>query len=211
MVLVYGNRNAEETIFKTQLDAWRQQNPERLKIEYIFSRQQTDHTHFGRIDRSKVAFLLNNKYQEVDFNNFFVCGPGDMIDTVTQALGDFGVSQDRVLFERFTVSEDAQTASEQAEVPAGSAQITYIIDDETTTLNCSTKDSVLDSAINNDLDPPYSCQGGICSSCIARVTDGKVEMRKNQILTDSEVADGLILTCQAHATTPTVTIDYDDV
>ncbi|MCL4114248.1 UNVERIFIED_CONTAM: hypothetical protein GTU68_065129 [Idotea baltica] len=73
------------------------------------------------------------------------------------------------------------------------------------------KEIILDAVLKENIDAPYSCQGGVCSSCIARVTEGKVEMVKNQILTDSEIAEGLILTCQAHATTPAVKIDYDDV
>jgi ring-1,2-phenylacetyl-CoA epoxidase subunit PaaE len=70
---------------------------------------------------------------------------------------------------------------------------------------------VLEATLANDMDAPYSCQGGICSTCIARVVEGKAEMSKNQILTDGEIADGLILTCQAHPSTPKLVIDYDDV
>ena len=75
----------------------------------------------------------------------------------------------------------------------------------------SQKQTILEAALDEDLDAPYSCQGGICSSCIARVTEGSATMTQNNILTESEVAEGLILTCQAHPTTPTMTIDYDDV
>ncbi|MFT5437119.1 MAG: ring-1,2-phenylacetyl-CoA epoxidase subunit PaaE, partial [Ulvibacter sp.] len=71
--------------------------------------------------------------------------------------------------------------------------------------------SILEAALANKIDAPYSCQGGICSTCIARIKEGKAEMRKNQILTDSEIADGLILTCQAHPTSATLIVDYDDV
>ena len=70
---------------------------------------------------------------------------------------------------------------------------------------------VLDAVLKENIDAPYSCQGGVCSSCIARIKEGKADMVKNQILTDSEIAEGLILTCQAHPTTPTLTVDYDDV
>ena len=69
----------------------------------------------------------------------------------------------------------------------------------------------IDAVLKENIDAPYSCQGGVCSSCIARVTEGEATMVKNQILTDGEIEDGLILTCQAHATTPTLKVDYDDV
>lgn len=211
IVLVYGNKAAEQTIFKNRLDALQAEHPEKLNIEWVYSRQQTDSAHFGRCDRSKVAYTVNNKYKEISFEAFFICGPGNMIDEVAGALADFGIADDKINFERFTVSEAADTEAETSDVPAGNAQITYIIDDESTTVTVPTSTSVLESAMKNDLDPPYSCQGGICSSCIARVTDGSVEMRKNQILTDSEVSEGLVLTCQAHATSAQVTVDYDDV
>ena len=75
----------------------------------------------------------------------------------------------------------------------------------------SQKQTVLDAALKQGIDAPYSCQGGICSSCLARVTSGTAEMTKNSILTDKEIADGLILTCQAHPTSETIYVDYDDV
>ena len=75
----------------------------------------------------------------------------------------------------------------------------------------SQKQSILEAALDKDLDAPYSCQGGICSSCIAKITEGEAKMRQNNILTASELAEGLILTCQAHPTTSKITVDYDDV
>ena len=75
----------------------------------------------------------------------------------------------------------------------------------------SQKMTILDAALKQGVDAPYSCQGGICSSCMARITGGTAEMKKNAILTDSEIAEGLILTCQAHPTSPEIYVDYDDV
>ena len=92
-----------------------------------------------------------------------------------------------------------------------SKKITIICDDIEYNLEMNDDKTILDFALENDIDAPYSCQGGICSSCIARLTEGKAEMRKNQILTDDEVAEGLILTCQAHPTTSKVVVDFDEV
>ena len=86
-----------------------------------------------------------------------------------------------------------------------------MVDDEETTFEMSAKQTILDAALKHGIDAPYSCQGGICSSCLARVTEGSAEMTKNSILTDNEIADGLILTCQAHPTSETLRVDYDDV
>ena len=90
-------------------------------------------------------------------------------------------------------------------------ELTIIVDNETHHIKMSSKETVLEAALEQDIDAPYSCQGGVCSTCIARITEGKAEMAQNQILTEGEIAEGLILTCQAHPTTPTLSIDYDDV
>ncbi len=86
-----------------------------------------------------------------------------------------------------------------------------MVDDEETTFEMSQKQTLLEAALKQGLDAPYSCQGGICSSCLARVISGTAEMTKNSILTDGEIAAGLVLTCQAHPTSETIYVDYDDV
>lgn len=86
-----------------------------------------------------------------------------------------------------------------------------MLDDEQTTFSMNQTDDLLAASLRNNLDPPYSCQGGVCSSCLAKVTEGKAVMKKNSILSDSEIEEGLVLTCQAYPTTPKVSIDFDDV
>ena len=86
-----------------------------------------------------------------------------------------------------------------------------MLDDEEFSFTMKQTDDILASALRNDIDAPYSCQGGVCSSCLGKVTEGKAIMSKNSILTDAEVSDGFILTCQAHPTTSKISIDYDDV
>jgi ring-1,2-phenylacetyl-CoA epoxidase subunit PaaE len=93
----------------------------------------------------------------------------------------------------------------------GHTKISILVDDEETTFEMSQKQTLLEAALKQGLDVPYSCQGGICSSCICRITEGAADMKKNQILSDSEVAEGLTLACQAHPTTATIKIDFDDV
>ena len=93
----------------------------------------------------------------------------------------------------------------------GNTTVTVTVDDEEKTFVMPQSSSILDAALEQGMDVPYSCQGGICSSCVARITEGTAEMKKNQILTDGEIEEGLILTCQAHPTTSVVKVDYDDV
>jgi ring-1,2-phenylacetyl-CoA epoxidase subunit PaaE len=93
----------------------------------------------------------------------------------------------------------------------GDTQITVLLDDEEDTFTMQRKRTILESALLQGLDAPYSCQGGICSTCIAQVTEGKAVMEKNSILSTEEVEEGLILTCQAHPVSPKIVIDYDNV
>ena len=89
--------------------------------------------------------------------------------------------------------------------------LTIVVDEEIVTIEMSQNENILEAALKNNVDAPYSCQGGVCSSCIARVTEGKATMALNQILTENEVSEGLILTCQAYPVTEILNIDYDDV
>ena len=131
-----------------------------------------------------------------------------MINTVQDTLLDNGIDKDKILFELFTTTEIKEELPIQAE---GSTAITVVLDDEEFQFTMDKKTLVLDAVLKENIDAPYSCQGGVCSSCIAKVTEGKAEMVMNQILTDKEIAEGFILTCQAHPTTPTIKVDYDDV
>ncbi|MCL4150706.1 UNVERIFIED_CONTAM: hypothetical protein GTU68_048110 [Idotea baltica] len=131
-----------------------------------------------------------------------------MINIVSETLQQNGFARENINFELFTASTEK---GDTAEVKEGVTEITFLLDDEETTISMSQKDNILSAALRNDLDPPYSCQGGVCSSCMAKVTEGKAIMSKNSILTDDEVEEGLILTCMAHPVTPKVSIDWDDV
>jgi len=194
-------------MFYEEIIALKEKYPNRFFAEFIYSRKKEDGAMFGRVERAVVNFLLKNKYNETRFDDFYLCGPEPMIDEVSSTLKEFGVNKKQIHFELFTTSEEGLLV----EPHDGKTQITVILDDETETFTMPQSSSILEAALANKLDAPYSCQGGICSTCIARITEGKAEMRKNQILTDGEIAEGLILTCQAHPTTPTVVVDYDDV
>ncbi len=206
-VLVYGNKTPDDTIFFKELLKLQIEYPERLFIEFVYSRTQEENAHFGRIENSTVNYVLKNKFDDLDFEKFYLCGPEVMIDSVSEVLLKNGIEKEKILFELFTSSDSGEVEANLE----GETKLTVLVDDEETTFSMNKKDTVLDAALEKDLDVPYSCQGGICSSCIARITEGKAEMAKNQILTDSEIAEGLILTCQAHPTTPTLKVDYDDV
>ncbi|MFS4492780.1 2Fe-2S iron-sulfur cluster-binding protein [Maribacter sp. 2308TA10-17] len=207
-VLVYGNKSYEETMFYTDLVKLQLDYTNRFFVYFTNSQAQEKDSLFGRIDTSTVNYALKNKHKDVDFDGYYLCGPEAMINKVTETLIDNDVAKDKIHFELFTATEIKEELPVSAE---GETQVEVLVDDETFSFTMDKKMLVLDAVLKENIDAPYSCQGGVCSSCIARVTEGKAEMANNQILTDSEIEEGFILTCQAHATTPTLKIDYDDV
>ncbi|WP_421823922.1 2Fe-2S iron-sulfur cluster-binding protein [Flagellimonas oceanensis] len=207
-VLVFGNQSPEETMYFKQIQALKEQYGGRLFVQYIYSRSHEEDALFGRIERSTVNFVLKNKFKGTEFDGFYLCGPEEMIEQVTDTLEDNGVPKEKIHFELFT-SDD--TEDELAEELEGKTKVEVLLDDETFTFVMDKKERVLDAVLKEDIDAPYSCQGGVCSSCIARLTAGKVEMVKNQILTDGEIEEGFILTCQSHPLTSAIKVDYDDV
>ncbi len=207
-VLVFGNQSPEETMYFKEIQELKNKYTNRFFVQYVYSRSHEDDALFGRIEKSTVNFVLKNKFKETSFDGFYLCGPEDMIHLVSDTLKDNGITEDKIHFELFT-SDDSEDVL--AEVLEGMTKVEVVLDDETFTLMMDRKHRVLDAVLKEDIDAPYSCQGGVCSSCIARIKEGKAEMAKNQILTDSEIAEGLILTCQAHPLTPTLKVDYDDV
>src|SRR5690554_30293 len=206
-LLVYGNQTKEETMFYNEIMELQKQFPNRFSVEFVFSRKLEDHAKFGRIDRSVVNFFLKNKYAKTSYESFYLCGPEEMVDEVSSTLKYNGINSKQIHHELFSTAEKGLLIEKHD----GNTSITVILDDEEETFEMPQTKSILEAALDEGLDAPYSCQGGICSTCIARLKEGKAEMRKNQILTESEIADGLILTCQAHPTTPKVVVDYDDV
>jgi len=207
-VLVYGNKSYEETMFYTDLVKLELDYSNRFFIYFTNSQAMEENSLFGRIETSTVNYALKNKHKDTNFDAFYLCGPEKMIHTVTDTLVDNGISKDKIHFELFTATEIKDELQVGAE---GETQVEVVVDDETFSFTMDKKMLVLDAVLKENIDAPYSCQGGVCSSCIAKITEGKAEMVQNQILTDGEIADGLILTCQAHALTPTLKVDYDDV
>lgn len=206
--LIYGNKTQADTIFKNELDKLQLGFPGSFNLHYVYSREHADGAKHGRIDDSIANYYIKNVYKETSFESAFLCGPEDMIHQVSDALKSYDFDEDRILFELFTASTEEENTDQ---IKEGTSEVTVLLDDEEATFTMEQTDNILAASLRNDLDAPYSCQGGVCSSCLAKVTEGKAVMTKNSILTDAEVEDGYILTCQAHPTTSKISIDFDDV
>lgn len=206
-VLIYGNKKVEETIFHDALHQLQQKYINRFFVHFVYSKEHEAESLFGRIEKSVVNFVINNKHKEKTFEKFFLCGPEEMIDTVSAVLKERNISEKKILFEIFTPNNDGAKPIDAE----GTARVTVLVDDEETTFEISRKNILLDALLKEGIDAPYSCQGGICSSCMCRIQKGTAIMQKNSILTDSEIEEGLILSCQAIVTSDEIYIDFDDV
>ena len=206
--LIYGNKTVADTIFKKELDALKEENSERFNLHYVYSREQVEDSLFGRINKTNTNSFINSTYKDTNFNAAYLCGPEEMIKEVSATLSEHGFADENIYFELFTASIDETAVSE---IQEGSTEVTVLLDDEETTFIMKQTDDILSASLRNNLDAPYSCQGGVCSSCLCKVTEGKAVMVKNSILSDREIEEGLVLACQAFPTTQNITIDFDDV
>ena len=207
-VLVYGNRSAEETIFYKEVHLLEESFPNRFFLHLVFSRERGDNALFGRIDKAATNFVIKNKHKDKQFAQFFICGPEDMIDTVSNTLEEKGIDKKAVAFEIFTPSNNDEVTLVGA---VGRAKVTAIVDDVETSFEMSKDEVLLNAALKAGVDAPYSCQGGICSSCMCKIEKGSAIMKKNSILTDDEIEEGLILSCQAIVTSDEIIVNYDEM
>ena len=205
--LIYGNKTSDSTIFKSELDALAKQFIARFNIKYIFSQEEKSDTISGRIDKKATHYIVKEKFNHLNFDNVFLCGPEEMINTVSKTLREDGFHKENISFELFVSSADTKDVS----VADGVSKITVLVDDEETTFTMDQKDTILAASLRHNIDAPYSCQGGVCSSCMCKVTEGHAIMSSNSILSDSEIKEGFVLACQAHPRTAKIAVDFDDV
>ncbi|MFY8066866.1 MAG: FAD-binding oxidoreductase, partial [Flavobacterium sp.] len=165
-VLVYGNKSEKDTIFHNQLHDLQLQYVGRLFVQYVYSQSTGDNALLGRIDKSTVNFILKNKHAEIEFSKFYLCGPEEMINLVSDTLKENNISDADIKFELFSTSSNENESTVGNE---GHTKISILVDDEETTFEMSQKQTLLEAALKQGLDVPYSCQGGICSSCICRI------------------------------------------
>lgn len=207
-ILIYGNKTIEDTIYFNEINSLQQHYLGRFFVHYTFTKANPDGSLFGRIERSTVNFVLKNKHSEKRVDEYFLCGPEDMIKKVTDVLKENGAAEEQIHYELFT------TSSTNGEIPVsgeGMVKVTVLVDDVETTFNMPRTENILSAALKHGVDAPYSCQGGICSSCMCRTIKGSAEMKTNHILMDDEVEEGLLLACQSYVTSDEIYVDFDDV
>ena len=211
--LLYGNRDNNSIIFKTELEELQAKYGDRLTVVYVLSREATDDPlHNGRIDADKARQLIDKYVDTTEASKFFLCGPEEMIRTVSSLLENLRVDKSNIHFELFTTPVAAEGGGSVMEYDGDpvDAQVTVIIDGDEVEFNLNTNDDpILDAALDAGADAPFACKGAVCCTCRAKVTEGQVKMDMNYALEDEEVEDGYVLTCQAHPISEKVVVDFD--
>ncbi len=211
--LVYGNRNRSSIIFKEELEALKNKYLERLSVIHVLSREMTDAAiNHGRIDPAKCAQLFD-KAVSLHADEFFLCGPEEMIFCIKDFLLTKGVDKKKIHFELFTAAgQQRETANVRSEKKNDEhkSKITVKLDGISFDFDLAFDDvSILDAALQNGAELPYSCKGGVCCTCRARLLEGEVNMDVCYALEPEEVEQGFILCCQSHPKTEKVVVDFD--
>jgi ring-1,2-phenylacetyl-CoA epoxidase subunit PaaE len=208
--LLYGNRRQGSVMFHEELEDLKNRHLSRFTLYNLFSREQQEVELFnGRLDGAKVKAVADTLLPVDTIDEAFVCGPGAMIDDVEAALRSCGLPAERIHVERFGVPDGRDHHVEPGDAPH--ALITLKIDGVEREVEFLDSDpSILDAALRSGIVLPYSCKGGMCCTCRAKVLSGQVRMDKNYSLEQRDLDAGFVLTCQSHPLTERVTVSYDD-
>jgi ring-1,2-phenylacetyl-CoA epoxidase subunit PaaE len=213
--LFYGNRSSSAVIFREELADLKDLNLERINLVYVMSREPQDIAILnGRIDAQKADQLLAHWVDLSDIDTAFVCGPDGMMQAVSKALQARGFAKSRIKIELFAASIPKHVHKVPAQPAPGhrECEVTVIMDGAARTYALEKgKENILDAALKQGIELPYSCKGGVCSTCRAKLVEGEVDMDANFALEDYEVARGFILCCQSYPVTDKVVVDYDQV
>ncbi len=213
--LVYGNRSKASIIFREALEALKDKFIDRFRIYHVLSRERSEApVNNGRIDTEKLELLFGKLVNLAETDEFFLCGPEEMIFCIKGYLSGRGVADDKIHFELFTIPGQKKSVADpkpEDSVSSGpTAQISVKLDGITFDFPLSFEGkSILDAALDQGADLPYACKGGVCTTCKARLTTGEVSMDVNWGLEPDEIEQGYVLTCQAHPKTAQVSIDFD--
>jgi ring-1,2-phenylacetyl-CoA epoxidase subunit PaaE len=218
--VLYGNRYARSVMFADELAELKDRYPARLHLVHVLSREpQEAELLSGRLDSARLARLFDALVPPSTVDEWFVCGPYELMLDARALLHARGVPDRDVHTELFHVEDAPVRAPATPTAPATPAasaaqggrdvEVTILLDGRTSTFRMGRDERVLDAALRVRAELPYSCRGGVCSTCRAKVTSGEVAMARNYALEPDELAAGYVLTCQSSPATDRLAIDYD--
>ena len=213
VTLVYGNRNRHSIIFREELEALKNKHMHRFRLIHILSREMMDASiNTGRIDTEKCDTLFT-RMLTLRADAFFICGPEEMTLCVRDFLLEKGIDRKKIHVELFTAGATGKpkaTTAQQANNEGPTSEISIKLDGSVFNFNLPyDSESILDAAMRHGADLPFSCKGGVCCTCRAKVIEGEVDMEINYALEPEEVEQGFVLTCQSHPRSEKVVIDFD--
>ena len=211
--LLYGNRDSSAVIFLEALAGLKDKHLGRFEIYHFLDQEEQDVDLFnGMLDRTRIEEAIEHLVPDAPVvDGWFICGPGPMMDAAEGALLDRNIPKARIHIERFTADRPPGAVSreiEQLQTQAEGATIAVTLDGRTRRIPF-TQGNILDSARSAGMPAPFACKAGVCATCRAKVIKGKVEMAARYGLTDEEVAEGYVLTCQSVPLGNGVAVDYD--
>ena len=213
--LFYGNRSTDDILFRETLEELKDVFLSRVGVFHVLSKEEQDLPILnGRIDGAKVRLLLRSMIPAASIDQVFVCGPAGMIEDLEATLADLGVAREKIHIERFVSALDGRPRAQPVPIAASAPPknvAALIVDGKRRDVPVAEGEAILDAALRAGMDLPYACKGGMCSTCRAKVVEGKVEMALNYSLEPWEIAAGFVLTCQSHPLTDKVVIDYDQM
>ena len=211
VTLLYGNRRTGTIMFAEELADLKDRYPDRLQLVHVLSREPRDVALFsGRLDPGRLRRLLRALVPVAALDGVWLCGPHRLVTGARRVLAGLGVPVGRVHAELFHLGVPPPRLRRPDPAPAGgSSEVTVVLDGRRSTVACSRSVPLLDGAQAVRADLPFACRGGVCGTCRARVTSGRVDLRRNFALDPAEVADGFVLTCSAYPLSEQVTVDYD--
>lgn len=209
VTLLYGNRTSRSVMFLDELNDLKDRYPDRFLLVHVLSREARDAELLsGRLDRERLGRFLDTLLPAESVDEWFLCGPYEMVTGAREVLSARGVDRAHVHAELFHVGE-LPKPKPTAPVAAHS-EITAVLDGRTTMATVEDPDeTVLEAVLRVRSDAPFACRGGVCGTCRAKLLDGTVEMERNYALEQDEVEAGYVLTCQSHPTSAEVSVDYD--
>lgn len=211
--LAYANRNVNSIMFRSEIEDLKNQYMERLNVIHVLEQDVQDIDLFqGRIDAEKCRLLFKHWIDIKDVDTALICGPEPMMLAISGALKDHGLTDDQIKFELFASGQQGrakQKAKSVGTIAGKAIQGQVKMGGEARSFDMSKDDSLLDAALTNNVEAPYACKAGVCSTCKCKIVEGEVEMISNHALEDYEVEAGYVLSCQSYAVTDKVVWDYD--
>jgi ring-1,2-phenylacetyl-CoA epoxidase subunit PaaE len=211
VMLVYANRSHRTVMFLDDLHDLKDRFPERFWLVHVLSREQQDVDLFsGRLDGERLTRILDALLPAADVDEWFLCGPQQMVVDLRQVILDHGVEPTAIHTELFHADPVPRAPEVVAPGVEGAAHVTIKLDGRSSDLELRPDDvGVLEAALRVRSDLPFACRGGVCGTCRAQLVEGTVAMDANYALEPEEIAQGYVLTCQSHPTSPRVVLDYD--